>query len=87
MNHNRSHKWFIARGMSSIARWRASAVEAAVELGIDGVGISELVFEDDDAACRIERGAMVDQFTCPCRDSQLIAGVAAVSALGALGCE
>ncbi len=55
-----------------------------MKFGINGVGISELIFEDDDAARRIEGGAVIDQFTSPRRDPQLIAGVAAVSALGAL---
>ncbi|MDT5142135.1 MAG: hypothetical protein QOD02_2710, partial [Mycobacterium sp.] len=62
-------------------------VEAAVEFSVDGVGFSELIFKDDDAARRIEGRTAVDQFTSPGRDPQLIAGVAAVSAFGALRCE
>ena len=59
-------------------------VEIAVKFGVDCVGVCELIFEDDDAARRFECGAAVDQFTGPGRDPQLIAGVAAVSAFGAL---
>ena len=58
-----------------------------MKFGVDGVGLSELIFKDDDAARRVERGAAVDEFTNPRRDPQLIAGVAAVSALGALRCQ
>ncbi len=58
-----------------------------MKFGVDGVRLSELVFKDDDAARRIKGGAAVDQFTSPCRDPQLVAGVATVSALGTLGCE
>ena len=58
-----------------------------MEFGVDGVGLSELIFKDDDAARRIEGGTAVDQFTSPGRDPQLIAGIAPVSALGALGYE
>ena len=58
-----------------------------MKFGVDGVGLSELIFKDDDAARRIEGGTAVDQFTSPRSDPQLIAGVAAVSALGALRCE
>jgi hypothetical protein len=61
-----------------------TGVKAAVKFGVDGVGLSELIFKDDDAARRIEGGAVVDQFTSPCCDPQLISGVAAVSAVGAL---
>lgn len=63
---------------------RVPVVEAAVELGVDGVGFGELVFKDDDAACRIKCGTALNQFTDSCRDPQLITRVAAVSALGAL---
>ena len=65
----------------------APIVEAAVKFSVDGVGRSELIFKDDDAARRIERGTTVDQFTSPRSDPQLISRVAAVSALGALRCE
>ena len=60
-------------------------LEAAVEFGVYGVGFSELIFEDDYAARRIERGATIDQFTCPGCDPKLISGVTAVAAFGALG--
>jgi hypothetical protein len=65
----------------------APVVEAAVKFGVGCVGLSELIFKDNDAAGRIERGAVIDQFTSPRRDPQLIAGVAAVAAFGALRCE
>ena len=32
-----------------------------VQLGVDAAGLLELVFEDDDAACCVEAGAVVDQ--------------------------
>jgi len=74
-------------GPSIVTGRGATGVEAAVKFGVDGVGLSELIFKDDDAARRIEGGTAVDQFTSPRGDPQLIAGIAAVSALGALGCE
>jgi hypothetical protein len=46
--------------MSSIARRRAAGVDAAVKFGVDGVGLSELIFENDDAARRIEGGTVID---------------------------
>lgn len=55
-----------------------------MKFGVYCLGLSELIFQDDDAARRLQRGAVIDQFTSPRRDPQLIAGVAAVSALGAL---
>jgi hypothetical protein len=74
-------------GLRIVTGKSGTGVEAALEFGVDGVGLSELVFKDDDAACRFERGATIDQFTSPRGDPQLIAGVAAVAALRALGCE
>jgi hypothetical protein len=65
----------------------ATGVEAALEFGVDGLGLGELIFKDDDSARRIEGGTTVDQFTSPRGDPQLIAGVAAVAALRALRCE
>lgn len=58
-----------------------------MKFGVHCVGLSELIFKDDDAARRVERGAVIEEFTGPGRDPQLIAGVAAMSALGALGSE
>lgn len=55
----------------------------AAVLGVDALGFLKLVFEDDDPACRLDRGAAVDEFTRTGRDTQLIARVAAVSTLGA----
>jgi hypothetical protein len=66
------------------AGWVGLVVEAAVKFGVDGVGFGELVFEDDDAARGIQCGAVVDEFTGSGREPQLVTGVAAVSALGAL---
>ena len=63
---------------------RRAPVEGAVKFGVDGAGFSELVFKDDDAARRVQSGTVIDEFSGPGRDPQLIAGVAAVSALGAL---
>jgi hypothetical protein len=61
-------------------------VEAALEFGVDGLSLGELIFEDDDSARRLEGGTAVDQFTSPRRDPQLIAGIAAMAALRALRC-
>ncbi len=47
-------------------------------------GFLELVFEDDDAAGGLEGGALVDEFPGAGGQAQLVAGVAAVSAGGAL---
>jgi hypothetical protein len=55
-----------------------------VKFSVDGQGFGELVFKDDDAACRVECGAVVNEFPSSCRDAQLISGVPAVPALGAL---
>ena len=74
-------------GPSIVIGRSATGVKAAVEFGVDGLGLSELIFKDDDAARRIEGGTAVDQFTSPGGDPQLIAGIAPVSALGALGYE
>jgi len=41
------------------------------------------VFEDDDAAGGLDGGAVVDEFPGAGRDAKLVAGVAAVAALGA----
>ena len=58
-----------------------------LEFGVDASGLGELVFEDDDAACGIERGALVDQFAGSGGDAELVSGVAAVPALRASGGE
>jgi len=60
------------------------AIEAVVQLRIDGPGLGELIFENDDAARGIYCGTTIDQFAGSGRDSQLVTGVAAVSSLGAL---
>src|SRR4051794_33874920 len=77
----------VTGGLKVITGGGVPVVEAAVKFDVDGVGFCELIFEDDDAARRVECGAAIDQFTGPGRDSQLIAGVAAVSALRAFRCE
>lgn len=55
----------------------------AAQFFVDALGFDELVLEDDDAAGRLDRGALVDEFTGAGGDFQLIAGVAAVAAFGA----
>ena len=57
----------------------------AAELVVDAQGFFELVFEDDDAAGGLDGGALVDEFAGARRDAQLVAGEAAVAALGAQG--
>lgn len=52
--------------------------------GVALLGFVELVFEGDDAAGRVDRGALVDQFPHPCGKAQLMTGVTAVAAGGAL---
>ncbi len=49
-----------------------------------GAGFVELVFEGDDAARGVDGGALIDQFSHPRGRPQLVAGVAAVPAGGAL---
>lgn len=51
----------------------------AAELRVDAQGLLELVLEDDDAAGGVDGGAPVDELAGTCRDTQLVAGVAAVS--------
>ena len=55
----------------------------AVVLGVDALGLFELVFEDDDAAGGLDGGAVVDELAGAGRDAELVAGVAAVAAIGA----
>lgn len=64
----------------------ATGVEAALEFGVDGLSLGELIFKDDDSARRIKGGTAVNQFTSPRGDPQLIAGIAAMAALRALRC-
>ncbi|OKI41284.1 hypothetical protein A6A29_38115 [Streptomyces sp. TSRI0281] len=49
--------------------------------GVDALGFFKLVFEDDDAAGRLDGGALVDEFAGAGGDAQLIAGAAALSLL------
>jgi hypothetical protein len=77
----------VVYGLSIVTGRSATGVEAALEFDVDGVGLGELIFKDDDAARRIEGGAAVDQFTSPRSDPQLITGIAAVAALRAPRCE
>jgi hypothetical protein len=74
-------------GQSVVPRWCAEVVEAAVEVGVGRVRLCELVFKNDDAACRVECGAVVDEFADPGGDAKLVSGVAAMAAAGALRCE
>ena len=61
-----------------------SQVLRLLKLGVDATGFGELVFEDDDAASRVERRAVGYEFVRAGCDAQLVAGVAAMSALRAL---
>jgi hypothetical protein len=74
-------------GLSIVTGRSGTGVEAALEFGVDGLGLGELIFKDDDSARRIEGGTTVDQFTSPRGDPQLIAGIAAMTAVRALRCE
>ena len=74
----------VVYGLRIVTGSSGTGVEAALEFGVDGVGLSQLIFKDDDATRRVEGGAAIDQFTSPRGDPQLIAGVAAVAALRAL---
>lgn len=56
--------------------WRSSGVELLCFV--------ELVFEGDDSACGVQTGALVDEFPHARGDAQLVAGVVAVAAGGAL---
>src|SRR5690349_6738557 len=64
-------------------RLRLTALGA--QLLVDAPGFFELVFEDDDAACGLDGGALVDEFAGAGGDAQLVARVAAVSAFGPQG--
>ncbi|WP_455710521.1 hypothetical protein [Rhodococcus globerulus] len=55
-----------------------------LEFGVDTAGFGELIFENDDAARRLQRGAAGDEFVGAGGDTELVAGVAAVPAVGAL---
>src|SRR5690349_8707916 len=52
--------------------------------GVVSLGFVELVFEGDDAAGGVDGRALVDEVPYPRSDAQLVAGVAAVPAGGAL---
>ncbi len=58
---------------------------SGAELLVDALGFFELVLEGDDPAGGFHGGAGVDEFAGAGGDAQLIAGVAAVAALGAQG--
>jgi len=62
-------------------------VDALLELGVDALGFGELVFQDDDAAGRVQCGALVDQVAGALGQAQLVAGIAAVAAGRALRSE
>ena len=55
----------------------------AAELFVESQGFLELVLQDDDPAGSLDRGALVDQLAGARGDTQLVARVAAVAALGA----
>src|SRR5690242_21453215 len=72
------------RGPASSGRGRRiRRFGGAAVFGVDALGFFELVFEDDDAAGGLDRGALVDEFPGAGGDAQLVAGVAAVAAFGA----
>ncbi len=71
-----------ARGAGAVCR--AGGSVAGGQFGIAALGFVELVFEGDDAAGGVDGGALVDQFACAGGQAQLVAGVAAVAAGGAL---
>jgi O-methyltransferase len=75
-----SDRCWVCRGMAAHRAGSAGGVKFGVAL----LRFVELVFEGDDAARRVDRGALVDQFPHPCGHTQLVAGVAAVSAGGTL---
>lgn len=47
---------------SGCGRWTGRSAGAPV-FGVDALGVFELVFEDDDPACGLDRGALVDELT------------------------
>jgi hypothetical protein len=61
---------FAVSRTTSIDRVRRGGcgAQTAAKFGVHRVGFSELVFKDDDAARRLQRGAVIDQFTNPRRD-------------------
>ncbi len=77
-------------GRIEVYHLRGPAVHLAgsvggVEAGVASLGFVELVFEGDDAAGGVDGGAFVDEVPHSGGDAQLVAGVAAVAAGGALG--
>ena len=54
------------------------------KFGVDTARFGELIFENDDPARRLQRGTGGDEFVGASGDAQLVAGVAAVPAVGAL---
>ncbi len=54
-----------------------------LQFRVDAPCFFELVFQDDDAAGRLDGGALVDEFAGACCDAQLVAAIAAVAALRA----
>ena len=55
-------------------------VEGVLQVGVEAVRLGELVFEDDDAASRVEGVAGIDELAHARGDTQLVARVAAVPA-------
>ena len=51
---------------------------AVTEFGVDALSLLELVFEDDDAAGGLDRGALVDELPGAGGDAQLVAGVGVI---------
>jgi hypothetical protein len=62
---------------------RVLSIGGAAVFGVDAKGLFELVFEDDDTAGGLDGSPVVDKFPGAGGDAKLVAGVAAVAALGA----
>jgi hypothetical protein len=64
-----------------LGRFAGSGASGVVaRFGVEALGFFELVFPDDDAACRIQGGACVHEFPGAGGQAQLVARVAAVPA-------
>ena len=68
-------------GLGTLAGRSTLVFEAALQFGVDGLGLGELILENDDATCGIQSGAAVHQLTGPRGDPELISGVPPVPAL------
>lgn len=73
-----------AGGRGLVLLWWALPWAVLPEPGVDALRFGELVFQDDDAAGRLHRGALVNQVAGALGQAQLVARVAAVPAGRAL---